>query len=244
MHDQSSSHLSTIDALARQGLNLFAVFELSQLPDSIFAVLEQSDLNLAEYSRLVLLGNGGRRFWDELGEAQLGGSHPIDTYSLRLTDEFIRQISAADDNSLIVYPQSDMMVPLQQLGQLAGWGTPSPIGNSISPEYGLWFAFRAAFLTSVELSPTKNEQRPSPCLTCVDKPCQTACPAGAVQETSATFKLHNCITHRLEDGSSCAATCLARVACPVAPEHRYPAFAIRYLYSTSLQSIHKWQAKK
>lgn len=244
MHEPSSPHSSAVDNLAEQGLNLYAVFELSQLPDSIIDDLKQSDTDLDKYSRLVLLGNGGQRFWDELEKVQIDVLHPVDTFSLRLTEAFIKTVSAADDSSLIVYPQSDVMVPLQQLGNLAGWGTPSPIGNSISPEFGLWFAFRAAFLTSVELTPTKNEQRPSPCLTCVDKPCQTACPAGAVQASSFTFKLQNCITHRLSVGSSCAATCLARMACPVGVEHRYPPQAVRYLYSTSLQSIHNWLAEK
>ncbi len=243
MHEQSLLFAEAAEKLSERGLNLIAVFDLAQLPKSIVATMEQSGADLSRFSRLVLLGNGGRLFFDELEKAELTVSDPIDTFSLHLTGQLIDEISAEGDINQIAYPQSSIMVPLQQLGELAGWGTPSPIGNSISAEYGLWFAFRSAFLTSIPLPPTRSDPVPSPCLTCVDKPCQTACPAGAVQQSSAEFKLQQCITHRLKDGSSCVETCLARLACPVGVEHRYPPHSISHLYRSSVLSIREWQGK-
>ena len=190
---------------------------------------------------MVLLGNGGRPFWDALERFGNRGDNPIDRFALHLTQSFIDEIAEPADDSLIIYPSTTYMLPLQQLGELAGWGTPSPIGNSISAEYGLWFAFRAAFLTSVPLPVTTPNHRPSPCLTCVGKPCQTACPAGAVLDTADHFQLNDCITHRLKEKSTCRVRCMARQACPIGSEHRYPQWAIQQLYGHSLAAIEAWQ---
>ena len=245
MLDQSFLFKPQFDALSAAGLNLIAAFELSRLPSDlnqqIKQQLAQADRRPDRFTRLVMLGNAGTHFWDGLTRFGMEGSDPLDRYSLQLTHQFIDSISAEDDENLMLYPQTDFNLPLQQLGQMAGWGEPSPIGNSIHPTYGLWFAFRAAFLTSVPLPAYTAEVKPSPCLTCVDKPCQTACPAAAVTQSSSTFKLNECITHRLKSRSSCAQSCIARMACPVGVEHRYPPAAIHYLYGASLTSIAKWQ---
>lgn len=234
-----------ITALHDQGLNLSAVFELAHLPEPIVQLLEKNDIELDKFSRLVLLGNGGPVFWDSLERFGLDQPDPIDRFSLYLTQQLIDGLVSGQkpsaDQNLILYPQTDFLVPLQQLGELAGWGTPSPIGNSISPEYGLWFAFRAAFLTRVELPPTPSKLRPSPCESCTDKPCQIACPAQAVFEAVTQFKLNSCIDYRLQRNSTCGLRCAARQACPVGIEHAYPEWSIKQLYGSSLTSIVAWR---
>ena len=243
MSDCSFLFQQQIVTLSQQGLNLHAVFDLKQLPQEIFQAIHKNDIDLNAYSRLVLFGNGGRQFWNSLKRFGNEGNNPIDHFSLHLTQTFIEAVAAPADNNLVIYPSSTYMLPLQQLGTLAGWGTPSPIGNSISAEYGLWFAFRAAFLTTIPLPISQADPRPSPCLTCTDKPCQTACPAGAVLDNASHFKLNDCITHRLKDSSTCQYRCLARQACPIGTTHKYPNWAIQQLYGHSLTAIRAWQSK-
>jgi hypothetical protein len=53
--------------------------------------------------------------------------------------------------------------------------------------------------------------------------------------------MNACADHRLQPDSSCAKTCLSRVACPIAPEHRYSDDQLAYHYSRSLETIREWQ---
>lgn len=243
MSDRTFLFKQQIDRLREQGINLHAVFDLTQLPKSIIQTLDQNDIDLNAFSRLILFGNGGRLFWEALKQFGNEGNDPIDRFSWHLTQNFIDTVSKPADRNLIIYPTNMYAPPLQQLGELAGWGAPSPIGNSISAEYGLWFAFRSAFLTSIPLPVTQSEHRPSPCLTCIDKPCQAACPAGAVLDAANRFQLNDCITHRLQEKSSCRIRCLARQACPIGTQHQYSDWAIQQLYGHSLAAIASWKSK-
>lgn len=236
--------------LTQNGINLIAILDCSTFPDELNKTFEKERIDLSLYSRLVLLGNGGQAFWDALTDAHTNkrdkppahlAEHPIDAFSLDLTHRFIQVIEAAstDTTSLILYPQTDFLIPLQRLGEVAGWGTPSPIGNSINPVYGLWFAFRAAFLTTAEIELRREPAAPSPCDTCSDKPCQTACPVGAVREIGH-FDLNGCVDHRLQPGSSCADRCFARLACPVGVDKRYTDKTVESLYNYSLIGLQRW----
>lgn len=240
MSDQIFLFEEALKDCAQKGLNLSAVIDIGQLPKGIQAMFS---IDLTPYRRLVLLGNGGRPLWNSLDAHGWHGNDPVDTFSLTCVQSLLSAFSYPADQHLILYPLQPHIVPLQQLGQFAGWGEPSPIGNSIHSEYGLWFAFRAAFLTTAELPVTPPLAYRSPCETCQDKPCQTACPAGAVLHTAQQFKLNACIDHRLKAHSSCQTTCLARLACPVGAEHRYPPHVIQHLYASSVKSIEKWRAR-
>ncbi|MEM7799062.1 MAG: hypothetical protein AAF633_07735 [Chloroflexota bacterium] len=228
--------------LADNGLNMSAVFQLDQLPDDLTKMLNDAEVPLADHSRLVLLGNGGPHFWKKLDENGWQDEDPIDRFSLALTRNFVEMIGGAVDyhSYLNLYPLSSHVIPLQRLGALAGWGHPSPIGPFISGRYGLWFAYRSAFLTNLPLDSGSSEAHlPLPCDTCKDKPCQIVCPASAIQ-VGDPIALNACITHRLTPKSSCAATCLARIACPVGREHRYPKEVISRLYRHSLGGLRQW----
>ncbi|MEM8859435.1 MAG: hypothetical protein AAGD96_13995 [Chloroflexota bacterium] len=241
MSDQTFLFEQGLVTCQNNGLNLSVVFDVNELPAEIH---EKSSVNLLDYSRLVLLGNGGQLFWEALDRYGWPLENPVDSFSLHLTQNLLESFSKPADSSLILYPQQSHMIPLQQLGSLAGWGTPSPIGNSIHPQFGLWFAFRAAFLTTVKLPVTHVNVEQSPCETCRKKPCQTACPVNAVKGNSEQFELYQCIDHRVKEGSSCRSKCLARLACPVGREHRYPRKAIEYLYLSSVRSIAAWKARQ
>ena len=80
------------------------------------------------------------------------------------------------------------------------------------------------------------------CDTCIDKPCMSACPAQAVLGIGQ-FDFNGCAGHRHQPGSGCADRCLSRLACPIAPEQRYPIEQVQYHYSLSLSAIREWANK-
>jgi epoxyqueuosine reductase len=223
-----------IQFLSAGGLNLFAVLNCTSLPDSVTEPLRQSKVPLGDFSRLILTAHGGRRFWDALQRFGMKTADPVDHYSITLTRQFVTDY-LEDTAVLILYPGQPFTVPLQQLGELAGWSHPSPIGQGINPEFGLWFAYLTAFLTKVQLPVTNYLNTQSPCQTCIDKPCISACPAAAVQVDA--FDMMRCADYRIRSQSPCADRCLARMACPVAPQHQYTLTQIQYHYRHSLDTI-------
>ena len=235
--NQSKSLADGINFLTEHGLNLFAVFDCSKLPAELQEQLANEAIQLANYPRLVLIGNGGGSIWHALQAAQIDDPDPMDTFSQQVVNQFIEEYL---DNapSQILYPGSTN-VSLIRLGSLAGWSHPSPLGLGINSKYGLWFAYRALFVTTADIPPTalvSDEVTPaSPCESCVDKPCISACPAGAVN-SAEPFNIASCYGHRLAARSSCADRCLSRLACPIGAEHRYPLPQIQYHYNRSLQS--------
>ncbi len=224
-----------IEQLAKAGLNLYAVLDCEMLPQKMTAVMQETAVPLHYYTRLVMLGHGGRQFWEAMSENDWKVADPIDTYSIRIANLFIEQTLPSFDN-LFLFPKQNYLIPLQQLGELAGWCHPSPLGLGISPQFGVWYAYRAAFLTSAPLPLTSFPTKASPCDSCQTKPCIFTCPVEAVGNIDQ-FNLTNCAEHRIAVQSSCADRCLARMACPIAPEHRYSLAQINYHYRHSLDSI-------
>lgn len=230
--------MDSIDAgiqfLAEAGLNLFACLDCAALPEPLQKQMMDAGVPLLDYGRLVLTGHGGKQLWAQLQKADRHKSDPVDHYSINVTNQFIADFLDGADH-LLLYPSHQYLIPLQQLGELAGWGRPSPLGQSIHPEFGVWFAHRTAFLTKSALPVMKGESGLRPCDTCTAKPCLTACPVGAV--TFDHFNITNCVDFRLQPNSICADRCLARMACPAAPQHRYPIEQIQYHYTQSLDMI-------
>jgi hypothetical protein len=223
--------------LADRGLNLLAVLNCAEMPEPVVQMMVGSGVPLAEYRRLVLVGHGGRRMWQALQERGKDTADPVDAYSIALTRQFIRDY-LDDAQSHWLYPDTDYIVPLQQLGEAAGWSYPSPLGSGISPVYGVWFAYRAAFLTNADLPLLQDDPAASPCSTCVEKPCITTCPVGAVRADD--FGITECVSFRLQPASPCADRCLARLACPFFPQHRYSLEQIQYHYGRSLADLRDW----
>ena len=232
----NSSDLDTgLAYLATQGFNLYHCFDVSSLPAEVVAMMP--DAPLQSFSRLILLGAGGNRFWPAFTAAQVDTANPVDDYSIDIASRFIAEHLAGAD-SHVLYP-GPMPVPLQRLGTLAGWSHPSPLGLGINATYGVWFAYRAAFLTTAPITPSTARNTTSPCATCADKPCVTACPAGAVH-TNADFDIPACIQFRLSDQSPCYDRCLARMACPFFPEHRYPLAQIQHHYGFGVEALRRY----
>lgn len=226
-----------VEFLAEQGLNLFATLPCEEFPNEIRQALLTEDIPLQVYRSLVLIGHGGRRLWQALTAFGMQTSDPVDHFSLVMARRFIDEFLDSPP-VLMLYP-AGYTIPLQQLGALAGWHHLSPLGLGINETYGVWFAYRAAFLTTLALPAIQNPKTTSPCDTCRDKPCIIACPAQAVQGVGQ-FRVSACVDFRLQTQSVCQDRCLSRLACPVAPEHRYEPAQLHYHYTHSLASIRQY----
>ncbi|MCG6863544.1 MAG: hypothetical protein LJE70_20140 [Chromatiaceae bacterium] len=223
--------------LTESGLNLVAVLDRVALPDETTRLIEVSGIPLDDYRRLVLIGHGGRRMWEALHERGARTTDPIDHYSVSLTRIFVQDY-LGNPTVLWLYPDAEYLIPLQQLGEAAGWSFPTPLGTGISPKFGVWFAYRAAFLTNADLPLVCEAPALSPCATCVTKRCMSTCPASAIK--TGAVDIDSCAHHRLRPQSRCADRCLARLACPMCPQHCYTLPQIQYHYSRSLETLRAW----
>jgi len=214
------------------GLNRQHVFNTGELPADILAGLRP----LPEERQLILLGHAGRRLWDCVQAAGLTGEHPIDDHCRQTVARFFAE-HLPGRHYRLPYP-GDAPVGLQALGRLAGWHHPSPFMIGVDRHWGSWYAYRAVILCATDFTPTPAVDHGSPCPDCIERPCITACPAGAV---GPTFDLQRCADERLRPGSHCAYGCRARDACPVGSEHRYAEAQIHHSFALSLQMLRQWR---
>ena len=223
--------MSAVDfsALNAAGLNLQAVFDLAALPAQMRAQLDPAN----RYRQLILIGHGGRSLWEKLKAAGLSSEHPIDEFTTATVEAWFTAQRPGVSHAL-VYP-GEGPVGLQALGRLAGWHHESPFRVGVNADWGSWFAYRAVVLADTDLPVTVPMSGESPCLSCTDQPCITACPAGALN--APEFSLHKCIAYRKQPESRCRITCVARTTCPVRPEHRYDDAQIAHSYSRSMAMI-------
>lgn len=219
------------------GLNLQAVIAVADLPEALQAMFAAVVNEGSVIRTLVLFGNGGPAFWHAYSADAPAGPHPVDAYSrAQVTGFMARRFAGVAFRFLYPGGQS---VPLQTLGQWAGWHHDSPMKVGINDSWGLWYAYRA--LIGLEQAWPSSPRVPScsPCAGCVARPCIDACPAGALAD--AGLRLNTCIDFRLRPASVCADQCLARWACPVASEQRYDLVQVQCHYGHSLPHLRQWR---
>ncbi|PKO81383.1 MAG: hypothetical protein CVU19_07270 [Betaproteobacteria bacterium HGW-Betaproteobacteria-13] len=228
--------------LDRVGLNLQAVFNVHTLPATIRSQLRQCVEDGEEFRQLILIGNAGPALWSAVGAAGIESADPIDDFSIETVSSWFNACFG-DCRHQRIYP-GNTPVGLQMLGSLAGWHHASPFKVGINQDWGTWFAYRVALLANTAL-PVTQAQHPqakhtvSPCDNCRDKPCIPACPAQAM--ASGDFDLDRCIDYRRQPRSRCAASCVARLSCPVGSSHRYQPEQIAHGYANSLKMIERYR---
>ena len=167
---------------------------------------------------LVLIGNKGAQMWRVFSEAMADVPHPLDTW----TKDVLSPI-AVDFGAHAVFPfEGPPYHPFQRWATAADDVSPSPIGPLIHPEYGMWHAYRAAFMFADRLDiPAPTAKSPPPCDTCAGKPCLTTCPVGAF--TPGGYNVPACRAHiGSATGEDClTGGCLARRACPIGRDYIY-----------------------
>ena len=212
--------------LADNGIACFGSFtiEPGETGDAANAGLAHSRL---EGRQALLFGNAGGVMWEYFSasaECGDGKPDPMNRWTRRVTSEAVAQATAHGQQALqCLYPFGEVLWPFQRWAKRAMGLQSSPLGLLIHPQYGLWFALRAAIVLPLgeQFEDEGRQEQAHPCDGCADKPCLSACPVGAYSQ--AGFDAAACRNH-LASGKppDCMALgCAARNACPVGAEWRY-----------------------
>ena len=213
MHERPDPIESILSTVSRAGLIARGAF--------LLADGERAGA-LADVRTIVLVGMAGSMGWDAFAasfEARDGADRPLDRFSHRVIGAL-----AEDFDAVALFPfGGPPHWPFQQWARRAEPVHPSPIGLLIHPVYGLWHSYRGALGFAEALELPALEVGPSPCDSCRERPCLSACPVGAF--TPRGHDVAACATHlRSAVGADCMNRgCLARRACPVGTEHAHGA---------------------
>lgn len=165
----------------------------------------------------ALIGNrpydGRHAMWEAFvssHEFADGLDDPLDRWTRRIIEPIADQT-----NSRAVFPFDRPYLPFQQWAIRAGGWKASPLGILIDPEFGMWFAFRAALVFRRLPFSNSIAAEVHPCDSCVERPCLSACPVDAF--TASGFSASHCRKHLASNLlPDCHADgCRARAACPV-----------------------------
>lgn len=197
-------------AIAARGLAYRGAFhpDVADLPAGI------------EADTLVLIGVTGRDRWAAFAaspEAIDARPDPLDRWSRRVIGAI-----AGDVGATAIFPfDGPPWAPFLRWAQRAEPVYPSPLGMLIHPDWGLWHAWRGALAFRQRLDLPEPARRGSPCESCAEKPCLSACPVTAF--TPAGYDVAACIAYVDSlDGAGCNRDgCRARRACPVGAQYRY-----------------------
>ena len=176
---------------------------------------------------VLLLGMVGGAAWPAFrASREFAAPLPdrLDAWSRRLGTELANELGGA-----ALFPfEGPPYWPFQRWAMRAEPVAASPLGILIHPEYGLWHGYRAALLLPRRIALPPREARPSPCESCAEKPCLSACPVNAF--TPAGYDVAACADFLSgASGLLClAGGCRARDACPAGAAYRYPEEQIRF----------------
>jgi hypothetical protein len=189
---------------------------------------------------LWLVGNVGGSMWDAFQASPFahdGLPHPLDRWSRQIGDALAQQFGGAALYPFDGPPAQQQYHPFQQWASRCEPLFPSPLMLRMHPQHGLWHAYRLALMfptleaqDRVALAPSRSDalQQENPCLICAEQPCLQACPVQAYDGHG--FAADRCRDHVLQDAKQTCMTggCLARNACPVAPQLRYAPMQARF----------------
>ncbi|HEU0220918.1 MAG TPA: ferredoxin [Paracoccaceae bacterium] len=177
---------------------------------------------------LLLLGPDGPRWevrFTVSPEARDGGRDPIDRWSRRVIGGLAARLGGA-----AIFPfEGPPWPPVLAWALRSGMAWISPIGMLVHARVGLWFSVRGILALPHRLA-LPDPPAASPCETCAEKPCRSACPVGAF--AGGRYDVPACIGHLQGAGrTTClAAGCAARQACPVGVVFRpLPVQAARHM---------------
>lgn len=142
---------------------------------------------------------------------------PVDTWSKRIMNEIARTMGAKAQFPSDGPPYAPFIAWAMETDRF--WQ--SPTGMMIHDSAGLMISLRCAleFIEEFESVPAGT----SPCTTCRDKPCISACPVGALSDRHF-YNVPACKAYLdTPGGGACkSGGCLARRACPVSQSFARP----------------------
>jgi hypothetical protein len=172
---------------------------------------------------VLLIGNAGVSMFDRFAAERNPLEDSLDDWTRTVVDQL-----AAHCRASALYPFDKPPLPFLTWARRARCGHISPLGLNIHPLYGLWHAFRAALLFDHDPALPAMATGPSPCDSCIDRPCLTACPVDAF--SAGGYDVAACAGHLMaRAGGECMdGGCLARRACPIGREYRYSPGQMRF----------------
>lgn len=162
------------------------------------------------YQTALLIGPDEPQFWPlftEQYEYSDGKPDAMDRYSKRVLGEVATELDAK-----AYFPSDGPPYPPFIQWAFATGCHQSPVGLIVHNKAGLFASFRGILALKPRLD--LAAPMPSPCSTCESRPCETACPIGAL--TPAGYDVDACKSYlRTDDGTDCMSGCKVRLSCPV-----------------------------
>jgi hypothetical protein len=216
------------DCLREHGLFVRGVTRLNE------EEIERYGMN-PETAGLALIGNIGSSYWEQFSQSaefKDSAAHPLDRWSRRVAEPIAQRLALQ-----ALYPfEGPPYYPFQQWARRAEGLEQSPVGIMIHPQFGLWHSYRFALLGvdfEIEMAKkaaTSAVESPlaSPCLDCAGKPCLHTCPVDAFDANG--YAVERCADYlqQTPQAECHQQGCLARYACPIAPQLRYVAAQGRF----------------
>lgn len=166
---------------------------------------------------ITLIGPDEPRFWphfvqsDEYADGQ---PNPLDRWSARV----ITPIAQVIGGTAIFPSDGPPYPPFYRWALATGRIWASPVGMLVHEDAGLFVSFRAAIRQTGQATAVVAQ---SPCETCPDQPCTTACPVDALKNGYDVDACKAWLDR--PDGAACTTMgCAARRACPVGQGRRLP----------------------
>ena len=179
----------------------------------------------SDNATLVLVGNAGPGMWRAFTATNpdLSSTNPLDEWTrstlIGIAGDLTRDQGIRIDT---LFPfDGPPYHPFQRWAAKSGNAFPTPIGPLLHPRYGLWHAYRGAFVINALIAGYADSTGPNPCQTCAERPCLNTCPVGAFSDTG--YDVPACLDLlEKEPNSPCFTTgCEARRACPVGHDYIY-----------------------
>jgi hypothetical protein len=201
------------EALAEHGLFIRGVTRLTNAEIEAYGV----DPETAE---IALVGNIGSSYWPVFSQAPEfddGAPDPLDRWSRRIAEGVAGTLTLR-----ALYPfDGPPYYPFQQWAKRAEGLMQSPLGILMHPEIGLWHSYRFALLGADFGARDALRETEFPCLDCKTKPCLHSCPVDAFDGEGYAVAVCAAYLRSTADAECNQRGCLARYACPVAPDLRY-----------------------
>lgn len=168
-------------------------------------------VDLAGIRTLCLLGPAEPGFWahfSQSSEYQDGQPDSMDRWSARVIGDLAGSLGGQ-----AFFPfGGPPFQPFIRWAAASGRAWSSPVGLLVHDTAGLMISYRGAIGFAHHIVGPALPAKP--CDSCADRPCETACPIGALGP--AGYDVAACKAHLNSDaGQACMQGCLVRRACPV-----------------------------